>query len=191
MPNRFQIRQHDLAYRFIAARDGEHCLICRRKPPGVQLQIDHADGNEQNWAPDNLHLLCQFDNLQLRGKPPREHRRLLSFYSAKNVCVRERERGIESTDTSKELVDYSTGSQEMKANSIYERRFRRWLLEEIARVGSIPKKEVINSGAEMAGCNPVTISRYLDKLTSAISVLKEAKDAFGNIIITYKRAKKG
>ena len=69
MANRFQINQHRMAYGFIASRDGEYCLICKRGPGKVKLQIDHADNNPSNWEPDNLHLLCQTHNLQLRSVP--------------------------------------------------------------------------------------------------------------------------
>jgi len=46
MANRFQVNQHRLAYSFIASRDGDYCLICKRGPNDqVPLQIDHADNN--------------------------------------------------------------------------------------------------------------------------------------------------
>ena len=94
MANRFQIAQHKLAYDFIASRDGEYCLACfiengiKRGPPAIKLQIDHADNNPRNWSPPNLHLLCQKHNLEMRNKPRAEHKRLITEYSAKNVCAR-------------------------------------------------------------------------------------------------------
>ena len=80
MPNRFQRAQHEIAYGFIAARDGEYCLICKgegklKKPPEVKLQIDHADDNPKNWDPGNLHLLCQKHNLEMRKLTSAEHKK--------------------------------------------------------------------------------------------------------------------
>jgi len=188
MANRFQIRQHELAYKFIAARDGEHCLdpSCKRKPPGTQLNIDHADNNPDNWEPENLHLLCKTHNLKLRGVPVAEHKRLIRAYSANNERERVRERGREGTHQVKELVDFRNASPEMRANSYYETQFREWLLTVIREQRIITKVEAINSGAEVVGCSPLTANRYLVKLTSSVGPLKERKDATGTVVISFK-----
>ena len=189
MPNRFQITAHKLAYDFIAARDGEHCIKCKAKPApvlGETLQIDHADNNPQNWAPDNLHFLCQNDNLEMRGKTVKEHKELMALYSARNERERERERGREGTSLVKELVDFKSASPEMKANSYYELQFRDWVLITIKQHGFITKKDAINSGAEVVGCSTLTATRYLDKLTSSVGVLHEYKDATGTMCIGFK-----
>lgn len=186
MPNRFQINQHEIAYKFIAARDGEHCLACGKKPPAVRLQIDHADNNSDNWDPDNLHLVCRHDNIKLRQMTVAEHKKWIRYYSAKNVCVRERARGHESTHRIRELVEYREASPEMKANSYFETQFREWLMEYLGRSKFIIKKEAIYSGAEVVGCNPTTIIRYLGKLTSAVGSLAEKRDATGTLVITFK-----
>lgn len=189
MPNRFQINQHDIAYRFIAARDGEYCLICQKKPPLSRLQIDHADNNPDNWDPDNLHLVCRQDNIKLRGMSLAEHKKTVQYHSAKNERERACARGIESTNTVKELVDYRQGSTEMQANSYYEMQFREWLLEVLRENRVITRKEAINSGAEIVGCNPTTTARYLAKLTSSIGNLREGKDATGTVVVTFKQAR--
>jgi hypothetical protein len=186
MANRFQIRQHEIAYNFIAARDGEYCLICKKKPPATKLQIDHADNDPKNWDPENLHLLCQKHNLQMRGKPAAEHKRLIRSYSAKNERERARERGRESTGQVKTLVDFRNASPEMKANSYYEIRYREWLLAIIRDQGFITKLEAVNSGAEVVGCSPLTANRYLAKLTSSVGPLKERKDATGTVIVEFR-----
>jgi len=185
MANRFQIRQHDIAYKFIAARDGEYCLQCKKKPP-VKLQIDHADNNPDNWDPENLHLLCQKHNLEFRGKPAAEHKKAIRDYSANNERERARERGRENTHLVKDMVDFRNASPEMKANSYYETQFREWLLTVIREQRLITKVEASNSGAEVVGCSPLTANRYLAKLTSSVGPLRESKDATGTVIISFK-----
>lgn len=188
MPNRAQKATHDHIYRWIAARDGEHCLdpSCRKRPPQVRLEIDHADNNPDNWDPANLHLLCQRHNLKMRQLTAREHVKLLRAYSAINVSEREREIGNSATHAARELVDYNQGSVEMKANSLYERRFREWLLAEITDKGFIEKKDAVAAGAEIAGCNPITAARYLSKLTSSAGNLMETTDTLGVVVIVFR-----
>ena len=182
MANRFQANQHRLAYGFIASRDGEHCLICKRTPGKVKLQIDHADNNPSNWEPDNLHLLCQTHNLQLRAVPVAKKLRTIRWHSAKNVCVRERKYGSISSKVAKDTLDYWSGSVEMKANSMFEPVFAEWILENLP----MPKSEAIYSGAQIAGCNPVTCEQYLKKLTSAAGPLREFRDAMGTATVDFK-----
>ena len=186
MANRFQVKQHEIAYRFIAARDGEYCLKCKRKPLTIPLQIDHADNKPDNWDPENLHLLCQKHNLEFRGKPAAEHKRLIRDYSAKNERERARERGRENTHLVKDMVDFRNASPEMKANSYYETQYREWVLRVIREGKFITKVEAVNSGAEVVGCSPLTANRYLAKLASSVGPLKESKDATGTVIISFK-----
>lgn len=192
MANRFQIAQHKLAYDFIANRDGEYCLACfiekgiRRGPPAIKLQIDHADNNPGNWSPTNLHLLCQKHNLEMRNKPPSEHKRLIEDYSAKNECVRARENHHIPTMTAKEQVDYTTASPEMQANCIFEQRWLDFMHDWIRVNGSIPKSEAINGGAAAAGCSNSTTARYLAKYASSMGCFKESRDSAGARIIVYR-----
>lgn len=189
MPRRFQADVHKIFYDYIAARDGDYCLIGRigHKKCHGELQIDHADSNPRNWNYDNLHLLCQKHNLEMRNRTSDEHLRLIRAYSAKNVRECVRERGIESTHILKAIVNYSQGSIEMQANSICERIFIDWILTEIKRLGQLLKKEAINSGAAVAGCSPVTASRYLDKLTCLVGPLQESRDQTGTVVISFRK----
>jgi len=182
MANRFQVNQHRLAYSFIASRDGEYCLICKRTPEKVKVQIDHADNNPSNWDPENLHLLCQTHNLQLRVVPVAKKLRTIRWHSANNVCVRERKYGSISTKVAKDTLDYRSGSVEMKANSMFEPVFTEWILKNLP----MPKSEAIYSGAQIAGCNPVTCERYLKRLTSAAGPLREFRDAMGASTVDFK-----
>jgi hypothetical protein len=191
MANRFQLAQHKLAYNFIAKSEGEYCLICfvekgdKRGPPAIRLQIDHADCNPSNWSPENLHLLCQTHNLALRKKTISEHRQLILEYSAKNVCARARKNFHTPTTTAKELIDYTSASPEMQANSLFEQRWSDFIHEWVRSNGSIPKKEAIYGGAAIAGCSPSTTERYLGKYTSSMGCFKESRDSSGAKIIIY------
>ena len=182
MANRFQANQHHLAYDFIASRDGEYCLICKRGPGKVKLQIDHADNNPSNWAPDNLHLLCQTHNLQLRGVPVTKKLRAIRWHSANNVCVREKKYGSISSKVAKDTLDYQSGSVEMKANSMFEPVFTEWLLTHLP----MSIDEATYSGAHVTGCSPATTKRYLKKLTSAAGPLREFKGAMGTVTVDFK-----
>ena len=186
MPNRCQKGVHDHIYRWIVARDGEYCLICGKRSPRVKLEIDHADTNIDNWDPSNLHLLCQRCNLKMRRLTVREHKKLIESYSAINVCEREREFGNNTTNAVREMVDYQQGSVEMKANSIFEVKYREWIMSYLKENRFISKQEAINSGAFVTGANPVTVKRYLSTLTSALGPLTEAKDGTGTVIIVFK-----
>jgi hypothetical protein len=171
--NRFQINVRDWIYRFLCMRDGEHCVNCGAGPTNTQpLEIDHADCNPVNNAPANLHLLCKPCNLTLRQVGPKEHARLVSKYSANNECVCVCANGNPSTEISKAVIGYESGSTEMRANSYYEVTFRRWILEQVGKVPMIPKQDAIYSGAEIVGCSPATIERYLKKLTSSAGILQ-------------------
>ena len=106
MANRLQVNVHKILYDYIAARDGTYCLIGRigHKKCRGELQIDHADSNPRNWNYDNLHLLCQKHNLEMRNKTSAEHLRIIRAYSAKNARECVRARGIESTHILKAIV---------------------------------------------------------------------------------------
>ena len=86
MPNRFQVAQHDMAYNFLSAYEGEYCLVGKigHKKCEGGLQIDHADNNPWNWRPGNIHLVCRKHNLELRKLTTKEHKAMMARYSAKN-----------------------------------------------------------------------------------------------------------
>lgn len=48
----------DLISRRVKERDNHECQKCGRKPPMVQLQVHHIDGNKSNCDFDNLITLC-------------------------------------------------------------------------------------------------------------------------------------
>lgn len=188
MPRRMTVRQHETIYKFLVARDGEQCIVCKKKPlPGLPLEIDHADSDPTNWDPDNLHLLCKSDNLDLRGFTSADHQMLLDHCSA--LIERERfgEHGKSATGLVRDLVDYRNGSLEMQANSYFEIAYRDWVLKEVKRLGFLSKEDAVAGGAEEFGSSPETIDRYLRKLKSYRGPLEEAKDAMGNRIIRFRK----
>ena len=74
----------------------------------------------------------------------------------------------------------------MQANFLFEVDYRTWLLKFMDEYEFITKKEAINAGAEMVGCNPTTSAKYLAKLTSLAGPLTETKDMTGEVVILYR-----
>ena len=74
----------------------------------------------------------------------------------------------------------------MQANFLFEVDYRTWLLKFMDEYEFITKKEAINAGAEMVGCNPTTSAKYLAKLTSLAGPLCETKDMTGEVVILYR-----
>lgn len=186
MPNRYQINQRRIIYSFLAARDGEYCLMCGPEKQHKKLDIDHMDGDRNNWSPSNLHLLCRKHNLKLRSVSAKQHAATIRAYSAKNERERERKYSFPGTKMIRDLVDYRQGSPEMQANSYYELEYRNWVLEELTRLGTMRLEDAVYGGAEVVGCSPVTTRRYLKKLTSVIGILQEGKDGYGNSVISRR-----
>ena len=190
MPNRFQVNQHDLAYNFLAAYEGEYCLVGRisHKKCAGTLQIDHADNDPWNWKPSNLHLVCQKHNLDLRKLSAKEHKVKMARYSAKNKKERNKLIGDVQGDLVMAMVDYISGSPEMQVSSWCRRIFTEWTMELLNKHGQWSKKDIINSGAHVSGCNPQTIRGYLDALTGSVGPLKESRDQMGTMVISFRKS---
>ena len=189
MANRFQVNQYDLAYNFLAAYEGEYCLVGRishTKCAGP-LQIDHADNDPWNWKPGNIHLVCQKHNLEFRKLTTKEHKSKMARYSARNERERKKIKGDIPGDVVKARVDYASGSTEMQVNVMCKRTFTDWLMNLLNTYGQWPKKDVINGGAHICGCDSQTIRRYLDALTSSFGPLQEICDHTGTRFITFRK----
>lgn len=148
-------------YPYLVRRDGEHCQICGQHPPAVYLEIDHKDGNPQNNHPDNLQLLCRSDN---RKKNPRG---------------KGKGRGLVQDSGAIDTPKVTTA--EHQKNLRCEPRFRHWLYEEMRKKGEMLLHEVINGGAEAAGCSPVTIKRYLAKVCSNVGLYEIFLDELADV----------
>jgi len=177
VPRRWATQTRYWAYRFLVLRDGEVCRECGEIPTTRNsLDIDHIDGDQHNKEESNMRLLCRRCNVA------RENRR-----RAKNPSVQEeRERENPRTRVLKQAIPYHEGSAEMQANFLFEVDYRTWLLKFMDEYEFITKKEAINAGAEMVGCNPTTSAKYLAKLTSLAGPLCETKDMTGEVVILYR-----
>ena len=164
MPKRYTPKVYETLYRFIAARDGERCLVCGRTPPAVRLQIDHADNNPMNWAPDNLHLLCQRCNDRKRSLTTREQVKLVRHYSALRVREREREIGEKNIPEVRDLIDYRSGSTEMAANSHYEPLYRDFVIEVLRKQGQAEKNQIGEPGRHHGRQDPSVSQREAETI---------------------------
>ena len=176
MPRRWSTETRAWAYRYLCLRDGEVCRECGKIPTTFYgLDIDHVDCNKHNNAESNLRLLCRRCNVS------RENRK-----RANSPSVGEGERENPRTRIIKCAVPYSEGSPEMQANGLFEVVYRNWLQKHISDNVFISKKEAINAGAEVCGCNPTTAAKYLSKLTSLCGPLTERKDMLGEMMVLKK-----
>ncbi len=189
MSGRPQKAYRDFMYKLIADKDGEYCWFCGQEPGGKKgksLELDHHDNNIDNNDPSNLHILCKTHNVSLRGVPVVQKDKLRASYSIRNERERDKKTGGGNTPIVKDNVDYHSGSVEMQANAYFEPKFRQEILSIIYEVGSMLKKDAINSGAEIVGCSTVVARRYLDKMLSTAGALQERKLDTKHIIIEFK-----
>lgn len=175
MPRRWSTETRAWAYRFLVLRDNEICDNCGDFPTTRNgLDIDHIDGNPHNNEESNLRLLCRTCNVA------RENRRRAKSPSVQGERVNPRTRVL------KQDIPYHEGSAEMQANYLFELDYRTWLLQFIQEHGFINRKEAVNAGAEIVGCNPTTSAKYLAKLVSLAGPLQETKDMLGDVVVTFK-----
>ena len=185
--NRWSRNTYNWAYRFLCLRDGERCIICRVRPkPGTKLEIDHIDGNISNNDQDNLCLLCKKHNCEMRGKKPVEHKRIIHSYRLQNEREKESNSAIPATQFTREIVDYHSGSAEMQANTLFEPKFRGWIIDKVIAEGEVLKDDALNSGAEVVGCSVQAAKGYLKKMTSSSGILYEAINTFGQVVLRLK-----
>jgi len=57
-------------------KDGDLCTNCRRRPEDLNspLEIDHVDEDRDNWAFENLQLLCKSCNVSKGNRNRRSSR---------------------------------------------------------------------------------------------------------------------
>jgi len=230
-PRRLAKNERAWAYRFLVARDGEHCRDCKLTPADLTLgylDIDHVDENDENWEPENLALRCRSCNVAKQNRA-RSHTQIGVFPNGPNgarptafptaresvgrgrpgggsqsspgveTCVCDRcvcdntdvrnspaAPGSANMRARRGAIDFESGSPEMHANGLYEDKARSWLVDLVAAHGEVLKRDAINAGAEFVGCSPMTIRRYIDKLTSLFGPLVETRDAAGRVVIVTR-----
>lgn len=179
MANRYTEKERLFRYRYLVNRDGEICALCGKPPkePGT-LDIDHKDNDKTNDNPENLQLAHPTCNrrkeIENRGN------------GKKTKIVTVSLEGSPATRIVRSQVNYLDGSVEMQANCYFETAFRKWLIEQIIKKQGVDIKEAKNSGAEVVGCSPATISRYIDKLLSQEGPLQLFEDAIGTKYLMFK-----
>ncbi|MHB1051352.1 MAG: hypothetical protein ACYC09_14835, partial [Bacteroidota bacterium] len=99
-------------------------------------------------------------------------------------------RRLVMVDTYREIADQSRMSPEMYQNKKAEPRFRHWLYAKMKEKGRMPLQQVINAGAEYAGCSTHAIRvNYLPKCTSEEGLfIRFYDDAAGCYMITFRNA---
>lgn len=173
------------AFRYLELRDGRQCILCGAT--NQPLEIDHADSNLHNNQPDNLSLLCPDCNKKLRPLTIAAH--ILTIKTARcKLSVCERKRESNQTELSRHIIDYSTGSTEMRANNYFEVTFRQYVIDQLNQYHEIDKKDSIAAGAEKCGCSTSTATRYLEKMTSVCGALIEYRNAAGRLVLALKPA---
>ncbi len=195
MSNRIGNPQRDRLYPYVVKIHGAYCIACfieeqvKRGPPGIKLELDHANGDVTDWSPENIYPVCKKHNLQFRGMKPATHKRLLEAYGIRNERARERENLSTRKTLIKEEADYKSGPAEMKANSSYEPKWLNFMHEQIGADGSITKDDAISGGAHASGCAVQTSRNYLIKYTSPWSCFQETIDSTGNKVIIYRESR--
>lgn len=131
----------------LVVRDGLRCKMCGQfgtlNPKSRRrLIVDHIDNNPTNNSISNLQLLC------------RKHNYL------KNPRLAERRETTITTTVPQ--------TDEMEKSKICEPQFRTWIMERMRKEQHVTKDDAVNAGAEFAACSPVTVVRYLSKLTSSV-----------------------
>ncbi len=196
MANRIGNPQRDRLYPYVVKVHGNYCIACfiedhiRRGSPAIKLELDHANGDEADWSPENIFPVCKTHNLKFRGMKPAAHKKLLEGYSIQNERERERENLSTRKTIVKEEADYRSGPPEMKANSRYEPKWLTFMHDQLRIDGSIKKDDAISGGAHYSGCAIQTSRNYLTKYTSPWSCFKEEVDSSGNRIIVFRERRR-
>ena len=102
------------------------------------------------------------------------------------VCDRTDVPGSRNMQARRRAIDSESGSPEMHANGLYEDLFRKWIVDYVQSHAWIARKDALNAGAELTGGSPMSMRRYLDKLTSIAGPLVERKDGVGKVVIVSR-----
>jgi hypothetical protein len=151
-------------YEFLARRDGERCYIGGEPGNFNTLVLDHADNDNANNDPRNLHLVCRFIN-GLKNPRGRGKRKMLSSVY------------VSVTGSDSMLEPARTLSAEFKKNQEAEPAFRHWIFSETWTKGELPLDEAIDCGAATANCSQESTKRYVRKETSRVRLYEIVENA--------------
>jgi len=154
--------------RFLKLRDGPLCPMCKAsESETVALQIDHKNGDANDWSEDNLRLLCASCNMKERHRLDREA--IAMAYGVVSVSESfERERVEEVGGRVDFGLSLGVASAELRVNRDKEPWFRRELLWKVgtSETKSITIDAALHEISEIVNLSPVTARRYLKKMTS-------------------------
>ena len=184
---RFTRAQRRIIYPALMKQQGGVCAQCglaEKDAAEDQLCIDHIDDNRANTSFANLQLLCRSDNTSKENRRRAELRTAQMLNGHKNghspapvaqvTSEREREKLLNSELRGR--FDYQRGSIEMQANDWYEPVVVQYLSSRVSQEGTADYVDTVNAAAELAGCNPTTVKRYLDKKTSSVGQYEIVKN---------------
>jgi hypothetical protein len=162
-------------YEFLARRDGERCFIGGERGNYHTLIIDHADNDNSNNTPSNLHLVCRQCNSM---KNPRGRASKSGILSSVYVCEESNPYAFEYPKAS---------SAEFVKNQQSEPAVRHWTFIEIWRKGRLPLDEAIDCAAAIGECSQESVRRYYRKETSRVRIYEFVEDqATGQKYIQFK-----
>lgn len=194
-PKRLNTRQIRKLKDIVRTRDGDACNLkiqCDsvtgqevRAATGRDLILHHRNHNPADNRLENLALTCQPCNIAER---PRGKGRGAKFnnFNGKKMLI-ERGRAVQGERLTELLAaNEHILSAEFKKNLECEPKFKQWLARKIKKHGQWELDDVINAGAEHAGCSIQTAMRYLRKLMSSEGRYAYKADELGIKYVTMK-----
>jgi hypothetical protein len=182
-------RQREIVYPALLENQHGKCANCdihERDTPGQKLTLDHLDNDRSNNNFNNLQLLCRPDNTSKENRHRTELRmaQLLNGHKKGHTnghvpqgsSEREREKLSDEGIGLRGVLDYQRGSIEMQANDWYEPVVIQYLAQRVNQDRQADYADTVNAAAELAGCNPTTVKRYLDKKASSVGQYEIVKD---------------
>lgn len=162
-------KEYELYRELLRIRDGPFCRNCKKSEREYQLEIDHINGDPNDWSLENIRFLCKSHNQSERRRMEWEHAHEAGAIRLERESVRENVR-VESMVKREERVDFAINlpnvSEELKVNRDKEPQFRREVLNEVMRVGWMTVPDALDGISEKISNSQVASRRYLKKMTS-------------------------
>lgn len=179
---RLNTREINDIKKYLISKDGNRCKICGEIPNGNKLIIDHIDNNCLNNTPENLQLCCQSCNIK-KNPPYREKIDVDNFSLSHSLTDNESDEIYLPVFSEVTLENYPVWK-----NLKSEPKFIKWLYKEMSVKLRMEIKQVLNDGANIAGCSSKTTTSYLDKLVYETGPYKiEKNPETGSRILCWKQ----